>query len=59
MYKTIISCVTSNLLEFELSGVSAIQGSKIINCWKERVDWAIAWKKKMFRKFIEENFRRD
>ena len=38
----------------------AIEGSRIINCWKERTDWAIAWeKKKRFGKFIEEKFRRD
>ena len=24
----------------------AIEGSRIINCWKERTDWAIAWEKK-------------
>ena len=46
MYETITGCVTSNFLEFKLSGVSAIKGSRIINCWKEIVDWAITWKKK-------------
>ena len=46
MYETITSYVTSNFLEFELSGVSAIEGSRIINYWKERVNQAIAWKKK-------------
>ena len=46
MYETITGCVTSNFLEFELSGIFAIEGSRIINCWKERTDWAIAWEKK-------------
>ena len=46
MYETITGCVTSNFLEFELSGIFAIEGSRIINCWKERIDWAIAWEKK-------------
>ena len=59
MYETITGCVTFDFLEFELSGVSAIEGSRIINCWKERANRAIAWKKKSFGKFIEEKFRRD
>ena len=46
MYETITSCVAFDFLEFELSGVSAIEGSRIINCWKERANRAIAWKKK-------------
>ena len=46
MYETITNCVTSNFLEFELSGVFAIEGSRIINCRKEKVDWVITWKKK-------------
>ena len=60
MYETIIGCVTSNFLEFELSGVSATESSRIINCWKESANWAIIWKKrkrkKRFGRFIEENF---
>ena len=60
MYETIIGYVTSDFLEFELSGVSAIEGSRITNCWKERADQVITYKKKKrFEKFIEENFRRD
>ena len=50
MYETITGCVTFDFLEFELSGVSAIEGSRIINCWKERANRAIAWKKKKFWK---------
>ena len=46
MYETVIGCVTSNFLEFELSGVFAIKVSRIINCWKESANWAIIWKKK-------------
>ena len=42
MYETITGCVAFDFLEFELSGVSAIEGSRIINCWKERPNWAIA-----------------
>ena len=42
MYETITGCVTSNFLEFELSGIFAMEGSRIINCWKERPNWAIA-----------------
>ena len=59
MYETITSCVAFDFLEFELSGVSAIESSRIINCWKESANWAIIWKKKGFGRFIEENFWRD
>ena len=47
MYETITGCVAFDFLEFELSGVSAIEGSRIINCWKERADRVIAQKKKV------------
>ena len=46
MYETITGCVAFDFLEFELSGVSAIEGSRIINCLKERADRAITWEKK-------------
>ena len=59
IYETVTSCVTSNFSEFEFSGVFAIKGSRIINCWKESANWAIIWKKKGFGRFIEENFWRD
>ena len=52
MYETIIGCVTSNFLEFELSGVSATESSRIINCWKESANWAIIWKKKKKKKKV-------
>ena len=29
-----------------MSGVFAIKGSRIINCWKESANWAIIWEKK-------------
>ena len=47
IYKTINGCVTSDFLEFELGGVSAIEDFRIKNCWKERADRVIAQKKKV------------
>ena len=46
MYETITGCVAFDFLEFELSGVFTIEGSRIINCSKERADRAIVWKRK-------------
>nr|POF12254.1 hypothetical protein CFP56_69962 [Quercus suber] len=46
MYETITGYVTSDFLESELSEVSAMECSRIINRWKERANRAITWKKK-------------
>ena len=48
MYETITGCIAFDFLEFELSGVSAIKGFRIINCWKEIPNRAIALEKKIF-----------
>ena len=55
MYETITSCVAFDFLEFELSGVSAIEGFRIINCWKEIPNQAIALEKK---KILESSLKK-
>ena len=58
MYEIVTACVTSNFLEFELSGVSAIESSRIINCWKESANWAIIWKKRKRKKGLEGSLKK-
>ena len=50
--KQLLAVLHLIFLEFELSGVSAIESSRIINCWKESANWAIIWKKKKKKKKV-------